>query len=140
MGKPQPRLTIAIVLILIVVASGVVWWTFRSTYSTTMRNQYAPSPTDLVNANSVPPHLPEQLLDRDRESVVTDLTLKGFTEDPPSGPNAFIRRSTVPEAGYLIDELIELTVDEQTSLVIGVHYTRTTDAPIKYPYWETSAP
>ncbi|MBZ0172649.1 MAG: hypothetical protein K8E66_09745 [Phycisphaerales bacterium] len=139
MGKPQPKLTAAIVIALIAATGGAVWWVYRSTYTQTMHNQSAPSPTDLVNLRSLPRDQPERFLDRDLENVVLDLERRGFERFDP-GTNSYVRRSEVEDTGYLIDEVVQFDVDDQTGLIVGVVYTRTTDAPVKIPYLEIVAP
>ncbi len=137
MGKPQPRLTAAIVLTLIAAAGGAVWWTYRSAYTTTMTSMHEPSPADLVRGASLGRARVHLMIGRDADDLARELGRLGFTPDPDN-PNAFWRRSEIPGKDHLVDEFIELTTDGAT--VAAVHYIRTTDAPIKAPYLEVELP
>ena len=135
MGKPQPRLTAAIVLALIAAAGGALWWTYRSAYTATMTALREPSIAERVRTASIGRGRPFIMVGRDADDLSLELTRIGFTPDPDN-PHAFSRRSEV--AGYFVDEIIELTTRGPT--VASVHYTRMTDAPIKSPFIEENAP
>ncbi len=137
MGKPQPRLTAAIVLVLIAAAGGAVWYTYRSAYTTTITVMHEPSPSELVRGASLGRARVHTMLDRDAEDLALELTRLGFARDPDK-PDTFWRQSETAGGGYLVDELLEMTTDGVK--VVAVHYIRTTDAPIKTPYLEVEFP